>query len=86
MVADSRPNFGGWSSTKGASTDRGGVAHDGAASTLVATDPPYGVQLDQTWRDCGHVQFSAQTTSPTARSGAESRLVGARGLAASLSK
>lgn len=24
---------------------------DGAAPTLLATDPPYGVQLDQTWRD-----------------------------------
>ena len=29
------------------------VAHllDGAEPTLLATDPPYGVQLDQTWRD-----------------------------------
>ena len=24
---------------------------DGAAPTLIVTDPPYGVQLDQTWRD-----------------------------------
>lgn len=24
---------------------------DGATTTLLATDPPYGVQLDQTWRD-----------------------------------
>jgi len=24
---------------------------DEAAPTLLATDPPYGVQLDQTWRD-----------------------------------
>jgi hypothetical protein len=37
----------------GDATDPAAVARllDGAAPTLLATDPPYGVQLDQTWRD-----------------------------------
>ena len=37
----------------GDATDPDVVARllDGAAPTLLATDPPYGVQLDQTWRD-----------------------------------
>ena len=37
----------------GDATDADGVGRllDGAAPTLLATDPPYGVQLDQTWRD-----------------------------------
>jgi DNA modification methylase len=37
----------------GDATDPDAVARllDGAAPTLLATDPPYGVQLDQTWRD-----------------------------------
>ena len=37
----------------GDATDADDVARllDGAAPTLLATDPPYGVQLDQTWRD-----------------------------------
>jgi DNA modification methylase len=37
----------------GDATDPDAVARllDGASPTLLATDPPYGVQLDQTWRD-----------------------------------
>jgi DNA modification methylase len=37
----------------GDATDPADVARllDGATPTLLATDPPYGVQLDQTWRD-----------------------------------
>lgn len=37
----------------GDATDPAAVARllDGATPTLLATDPPYGVQLDQTWRD-----------------------------------
>ena len=37
----------------GDATDPDAVARllDGATPTLLATDPPYGVQLDQTWRD-----------------------------------
>lgn len=37
----------------GDATDPDAVARllDGVAPTLLATDPPYGVQLDQTWRD-----------------------------------
>jgi DNA modification methylase len=37
----------------GDATDPNAVARllGGAAPTLLATDPPYGVQLDQTWRD-----------------------------------
>ncbi len=37
----------------GDATDPADVARllDGAVPTLLATDPPYGVQLDQTWRD-----------------------------------
>ncbi|HSW41051.1 MAG TPA: hypothetical protein VLM76_00890, partial [Patescibacteria group bacterium] len=37
----------------GDATDPAAVARllDGAAPTLLATDPPYGVGLDQTWRD-----------------------------------
>ncbi len=37
----------------GDATDPGAVARllDGAAPTLLATDPPYGVSLDPTWRD-----------------------------------
>jgi hypothetical protein len=37
----------------GDATDPNAVARllDGATPTLLATDPPYGVQLDQTWRD-----------------------------------
>jgi hypothetical protein len=36
----------------------------GAAPTLLATDPPYGVSLDPTWRDVAGYDIVARATMP----------------------
>ena len=40
---------------------------DGGAPTLLATDPPYGVQLDQTWRDGVWNNRGWATNAPSAK-------------------
>jgi DNA modification methylase len=37
---------------------------DGASPTLLATDPPYGVQLDQTWRDVAGYNALGRAEAP----------------------
>ena len=40
---------------------------DGATPTLLATDPPYGVQLDQTWRDAAGYKALGRAEAPYMR-------------------